>query len=105
MPADEYAAARVGGALKLKGAKVAKPKKKKKAKAADDSTALALVEAATKTKPRDDSDEAGDEQARRPARGEEPAEEKDDESFTARKTDAELRFEEAKRKKVSREPL
>lgn len=93
MPADEYAS--VGGGLRLKGAKVSKPKKKKNKDKSDLEKNLSTGEegpssVALEKKPREPSEEKQG-----------PKEEgSGDERDAPRKTEAEKRFEERKRKKV-----
>jgi protein FAM32A len=101
MPLDEYSSLG-GGALRLKGAKVTKKKKKKrdkdtleKALSGGDSTAL------VKAGRDGDGARSGDEVGER-ERGREGSEVVDEEDRPyVRKTEAERRFEELKRKRVS----
>ncbi|KAH7318406.1 hypothetical protein B0I35DRAFT_478916 [Stachybotrys elegans] len=97
MPADEYSAARGGGALKLKGAKIEKKKKKSKAKRDKSDLARNLS--------------AGEEDGGR-ARSGSPAEKRnrddeelldergDDDAPAPQKTESERQFEERKRKRL-----
>ncbi|KAM0276462.1 hypothetical protein ACHAQH_006727 [Verticillium albo-atrum] len=97
MPSDLYAS--VGGGLKLKGAKVGKPKKKKKEKTdleknlsgGESSTAVTKRNPATEDE-NNETKKDGDERI-------EDTEEREEESGS-RKTEAERRFEERKRKKL-----
>jgi protein FAM32A len=99
MPSDEYSSFGKG-ALKLKGGggKV-KKQKKKKDKGSDLEKALSTREASGE--PRDS--DAGEKQLEKRTRSRSPVEaDGDDEQGPARqKTEAERRFEEAKKKKVS----
>ena len=98
MPSDDYAVAG-GGALKLKGAKVDKKKKKKKSKtsleknltAGDDEGALVK-----KGSPAADSKEKEQHKEE-----EEEEEEDNNDAPQVRKTEAELRYEEYKKRRVS----
>ena len=131
MPADDYTSAFSGGALKLKGAKVSKPKKKKKNKERhgdavagkkrellervasgeenEDDLALVRRRSGSKGEGSDDADELDDrierkKKKRREADGsDEQAEEVEgeDEDEGPRMTEAERRHEELKRKRVS----
>ncbi|KAL5604189.1 hypothetical protein BROUX41_002170 [Berkeleyomyces rouxiae] len=108
MPLDDYAAVGGGGALRLKGAKVGKTKKKKKDKKLE--SALARSSAGSgaedslpdgtgerkrsKSSKRDDDDDSGHKRGEAASDGHGDVDA--DESF---KTDAQRRFEEAKRKK------
>lgn len=80
MPSEEYKSAG-GGALRIKGAKVKKHKKKK------DKSALEKNLAEPKKEESQDKDK-------------EEAEEEEEEPSRSRKTEAERRFEEARRKKL-----
>ncbi|KAK2002664.1 DUF1754-domain-containing protein [Colletotrichum falcatum] len=114
MPLDEYASA-VGGGLKLKGAKVGKPKKKKRREKSDleknletgdeDGTSGALV------KHRDEAaggDDDGKEMSKKSGVRQDPEaeaeanadEDPDDDGRVVRKTEAERRYEERKRKRL-----
>lgn len=93
MPSDDYAPIGGGGALKLKGAKVSKKKKKSKEKA-DLAKNLADGEgtvAKTKSPATNDNDDG---EAEKRSEGE------DDAMLGSRKTEAEKRYEEVKRKRV-----
>ncbi|KAG6356568.1 hypothetical protein INS49_014441 [Diaporthe citri] len=82
MPSEEYKSAG-GGALRIKGAKVKKHKKKK------DKTALEKILTEPKKEESEDKEEAGEvEEAER------------DEPPRSNKTEAERRFEEARRKRL-----
>ncbi|KXH60349.1 hypothetical protein CNYM01_01631 [Colletotrichum nymphaeae SA-01] len=106
MPLDDYASA-VGGGLKLKGAKVTKPKKKKRRdktdleknlETGDEEGSTALV------KHREES--AGDSKSKSKKKSEDPEEDRtndDDDEGSGRvvqKTEAERRYEERKRKRL-----
>ena len=101
MPLDDYASAG-GGALRIKGAKVTKKKKKKdkgnlqKALSGGDGS---LVKA--------DQEDEGPEKKRKSKQGEGKAEEEEEEESdrpVVKKTEAERRLEELKRKRVSYPP-
>ena len=99
MPSDEYASVGGGGALRLKGGKVKKHKKKKD-KGSDLEKNLSTGESSKEIelkKPR--AEEVEDDDEARVKSGEE-AEEQEDDTSKNRKTEAERRFEEARRKKV-----
>ncbi|KAI3551053.1 hypothetical protein CABS01_07688 [Colletotrichum abscissum] len=107
MPLDDYASA-VGGGLKLKGAKVTKPKKKKRRDKTDleknletgdqGSSSTALV------KHREES--AGDLKSKSKKKSEDPDEDRDNDDDdegsgrVVQKTEAERRYEERKRKRL-----
>lgn len=106
MPLDDYASA-VGGGLKLKGAKVTKPKKKKRRdktdleknlETGDEGSSTALV------KHREES--AGDSKSKSKKKSEDPEEDRNDDDDdegsgrVVQKTEAERRYEERKRKRV-----
>lgn len=91
MPADEYASAGTGGALRLKGAKVEKHKRKHKHK-------KKKLEAALQEEEKRKSE--GEEEKRKGK--EEEAEGAEAEDPYARMTTAERRFAEAQDRKVSR---
>ncbi|KXH38180.1 hypothetical protein CSIM01_10495 [Colletotrichum simmondsii] len=107
MPLDDYASA-VGGGLKLKGAKVTKPKKKKRRdktdleknlETGDEGSSTALVK-----QHREES--AGDSKSKSKKKSEDPEEDRgndDDDEGSGRvvqKTEAERRYEERKRKRL-----
>ncbi|KAK1718457.1 hypothetical protein BDP67DRAFT_574968 [Colletotrichum lupini] len=114
MPLDDYASA-VGGGLKLKGAKVTKPKKKKRRDKTDleknletgdqggSSSSTALV------KHREEP--AGDSKSKSKKKGEDPDEDRDNDDDdegsgrVVQKTEAERRYEERKRKRLPPELL
>lgn len=107
MGSDDYKAIGGGGALKLKGAKISKKKKKaakldleKNLSGGDESTALVKKndEDAPKEK-RDKQKSSRDEDRRKEDEGER---EEDDEPVVL-KTDSERRYEEARKKRVSKE--
>lgn len=116
MPSDEYASFGGGGALKLKGAKVKKHKKKKD-KVSDLERALSTGETSSSpraggsAKPETEEPGREGEDGKEVVRsrdgsshGEGGKEEEDEDqrdSAVSYKTEAERRFEEAKRKKVS----
>lgn len=109
MPSDDYASFGGGGALKLKGAKVKKHKKKRKDKGSDLEKALSTGETSSRTggegpqvEGRDkEEDEGGKEiRSRDSSHGEEKEESEGGDANVNYKTEAERRFEEAKRKKV-----
>ncbi|KAF4779952.1 hypothetical protein HER10_EVM0008063 [Colletotrichum scovillei] len=106
MPLDDYASA-VGGGLKLKGAKVTKPKKKKRRdktdleknlETGDEGSSTALV------KHREES--AGDSKSKSKKKSEDPEEDRNDDDDdegsgrVVQKTEAERRYEERKRKRL-----
>ncbi|KAK1491972.1 hypothetical protein CCUS01_14198 [Colletotrichum cuscutae] len=108
MPLDDYASA-VGGGLKLKGAKVTKPKKKKRRDKTDleknletgdqgGGSSTALV------KHREES--AGDSKSKSKKKSEDPDEDRDNDDDdegsgrVVQKTEAERRYEERKRKRL-----
>ncbi|OLN82099.1 Uncharacterized protein C31G5.21 [Colletotrichum chlorophyti] len=104
MPLDEYASVG-GGGLRLKGAKVGKPKKKRKEKTdleknLDDGNGEsgALV----KHRGAGDDNADGEKRAKKRRTSEEPgAEERpDDDDDAVHKTEAERRYEERKRKRL-----
>lgn len=85
MPSDDYAAVGGGGALRLKGAKVSKKKKKDKKKKSDLEKNLT----------------GNDEQNKEDSDGtERKAEDAEDVKVEVRKTESELRYEEARKKRV-----
>ena len=100
MPSDEYASVGGGGALRLKGGKVKKHKKKKD-KGSDLEKNLSTGESSKDLEvvKKRKSEEAEDDEATRAKPSEEP-EEEEDSVPQHRKTEAERRFEEARRKKV-----
>ncbi|EON97663.1 putative duf1754-domain-containing protein [Phaeoacremonium minimum UCRPA7] len=97
MPSDEYASV---GALRLKGGKVKKHKKKKD-KGSDLEKNLSTGESSKDLEvvKKRKSEEAEDDEATRAKPSEEP-EEEEDSVPQHRKTEAERRFEEARRKKL-----
>ncbi|KAK2048477.1 DUF1754-domain-containing protein [Colletotrichum somersetense] len=118
MPLDEYASA-VGGGLKLKGAKVGKPKKKKRREKSDleknletgdeGGTSGALVKHPDKAAGGNDDD--GRKKSKKSRNPEAEAEadadqdrddddDDDDDGRVVRKTEAERRYEERKRKRL-----
>ncbi|KAL0943714.1 uncharacterized protein CTRU02_201601 [Colletotrichum truncatum] len=104
MPLDEYAS--IGGGLKLKGAKVGKPKKKKRKDKSDLEKNLDDgSEGGALVKRRSDEDEVDEKRAKgKKRRSAEPeAQDEDDEEGrgVVHKTEAERRYEERKRKRVS----
>ncbi|EFQ29780.1 hypothetical protein CGRA01v4_03704 [Colletotrichum graminicola] len=118
MPLDEYASA-VGGGLKLKGAKVGKPKKKKRREKSDleknletgdeGGTSGALVKHRDEAAGGDDDDRkkknskkggvSQDLEAEAEAGADEDRDDNDD-GRVVRKTEAERRYEERKRKRL-----
>jgi len=108
MPSDDYASFG-GGALKLKGAKVKKHKKKRKDKGSDLEKALSTGETSSRTggegpererRDREDGEEGKELRSRSSSHGEEKEESDGGDANVSYKTEAERRFEEAKRKKV-----
>ncbi|PHH53622.1 Uncharacterized protein C31G5.21 [Ceratocystis fimbriata CBS 114723] len=104
MPLDDYTAVSGGGALRLKGAKVDKNKKKKKKRDKRLEVALERSSAASGEDDgvRDGSAKDKVDSKRRKASGsgdEGSAHESDNDEGTSFKTEAQRRFEEAKRKK------
>ncbi|KAK2064678.1 DUF1754-domain-containing protein [Colletotrichum caudatum] len=114
MPLDEYASA-VGGGLKLKGAKVGKPKKKRREKSDleknletgdEGGTSGALVKHHDEAAGGDDDDgrKKKSKKSRNPeAEAEVDADQDrddDDDGRVVRKTEAERRYEERKRKRL-----
>lgn len=91
MPADEYAS--VGGGLRLKGAKVSKPKKKKSKPKTD-------LEKNLSTGDEGPSSTALEKRRESPAASEDKAADASGDEAAPRKTEAERRFEERRRKKV-----
>nr|XP_036579220.1 uncharacterized protein CTRU02_10830 [Colletotrichum truncatum]KAF6786706.1 hypothetical protein CTRU02_10830 [Colletotrichum truncatum] len=103
MPLDEYAS--IGGGLKLKGAKVGKPKKKKRKDKSDLEKNLDDgSEGGALVKRRSDEDEVDEKRAKgKKRRSAEPeAQDEDDEEGrgVVHKTEAERRYEERKRKRL-----
>lgn len=88
MPSDEYKSAG-GGALRIKGAKVKKNKTKKKEKKSDLEKNLVTRESSKDPKTEDEQPEEKVEDA-----------EEDAGPSKAHKTEAEMRFEEARKKKL-----
>ncbi|KAK2027271.1 DUF1754-domain-containing protein [Colletotrichum zoysiae] len=116
MPLDEYASA-VGGGLKLKGAKVGKPKKKKRREKSDleknletgdeGGTSGALVKHPDSAAGGNDEDDGRKKKSKRSRNPEAEAEadadqdrDDDDDGRVVRKTEAERRYEERKRKRL-----
>lgn len=93
MPTDEYKSAG-GGALRIKGAKVKKSKKKSKKEKSDLEKNLATRESPSTQDPKDPKAEDEPEQAV------ENGGDDDAEPTTDHKTEAERRFEEARKKKL-----
>ncbi|KAK0379342.1 hypothetical protein CLIM01_03268 [Colletotrichum limetticola] len=105
MPLDDYASA-VGGGLKLKGAKVTKPKKKKRRDKTDLEKNLETGDQGSSTalvKHREES--AGDLKLKSKKKSEDPEEDRDNDDDdegsgrVVQKTEAERRYEERKRKR------
>lgn len=99
MPADEYASAGAGGALKLKGAKIQKTKKKKKSKGIDKDKATNLersLPATTSTDARSTVQHHDGDDVEKKGMAD-PESEPESEY----KTEAERRHEEAMKKKVT----
>ena len=95
MPSDDYAVAG-GGALKLKGAKIDKKKKKKKSKSDLEKNLTTGDDEGAVVKKGSPAAEGKETKQRKE---EEP--EEDNEAPEVRKTEAELRYEEYKKKRVS----
>ncbi|CAN8095599.1 unnamed protein product [Discula destructiva] len=95
MPADDYASASTGGALRIKGAKVKKHKKKKTGKSELEKALStggdpSASSSSSSSKPAKEAEEPTEDGERQP---EPPQTER-------RKTEAERRFEEARRRKL-----
>lgn len=111
MPSDDYTSV-VGGSLKLKGGKIKKHKKKKASDKGGSDLEKALDTGGRRAKSTTPALEA-EEETRSPLAlsrrdkddHQEREEEEDDQPPTAYKTEAERRFEEARRKKVRRHLL
>lgn len=102
MPLDDYAAVGGGGALRLKGAKVTKSKKKKKKDKAGLEKALseASGEALALVK-KDDGDEVVEKKSKKSRKGGDEEEDDEEGVPVARKTEAQRKLDEVRRKRVS----
>jgi len=102
MPLDDYAVVGGGGALRLKGAKVTKPKKKKKKDKADLEKALSEAGGESLALVKKDSGDEVIEKKSKKSRKEKNDEEDDEEAVpVARKTEAQRKLDEVRRKRVS----